>query len=490
MKRSTIIGIIVISAALIALAAWALLRGYDLEDAIDRYESGGYLAAIEILARLQRTADYEAGEKIYYYRCRALNGLAEDLERRYEDELRAAAAENADERGRERARSYMGKKLAGINADIGADLSLVMEGRRGRIISRGKFYDEFAARYKGSRYIEDLDYEELKKIQRADPGRLLNAIAGFYARYPHTIHLGPIVRMIFTVLEEGSVTVKGREGMAMELVMEYARRYPTSAEVQRLFACTGDDVNLRNSPGVEGQLVGKIARGDILLQLEKSMDTAQVGEVRDYWYRIAAMSGLRGWIFGKFLKPIEVPPREESDGEGSWAIDDRFGEWDDSYTPKNWMHMENAERSSVSFAGSGGARILRLNALRGGTTGLFRRFESGGRFAVSIRARMIAGDSVVLVAKGMGGGRAYALSVRGEELELSGRRIPLHTADWHDYTLESTDGGFARLLVDGEPVLSRIPPADAGIFTGRGLYCLCTGENEAALVEVEYIRMR
>ena len=67
MKRSTIIGIIIIAAALIALAAWALLRGYDLEDAIDRYESGGYLAAIEILARLQRTADYEAGEKIYSF---------------------------------------------------------------------------------------------------------------------------------------------------------------------------------------------------------------------------------------------------------------------------------------------------------------------------------------------------------------------------------------------------------------------------------------
>ena len=82
MKRSTIIGIIIIAAALVALAAWALLRGYDLEDAIDRYDRGRYLSAIEILTRLQRTADYEAGEKIYYYRCRALNGLAEELERR------------------------------------------------------------------------------------------------------------------------------------------------------------------------------------------------------------------------------------------------------------------------------------------------------------------------------------------------------------------------------------------------------------------------
>lgn len=490
MKRSTIIGIIIIAAALVALAAWALLRGYDLEDAIDRYDRGRYLSAIEILTRLQRTADYEAGEKIYYYRCRALNGLAEELERRYDDELRAAGAENTDERERENERAYLEKKLAKINADIGADLALVIEGRRGRIVPRGKFYDEFAARYKGSRYIEDLDYEELKKVQRAEPGRLLNAIAGFYARYPHTIHLGPIVRMIFTVLEEGSVTVKGREDIVRELVTEYARRYPTSAEVQRLFTCTGDDVNLRNSPGVEGQLVGKIARDEIVLQLEKSMDTAQVGEIRDHWYRIASMAGLRGWIFGKFLKPIEVTPYEEASEGAAWAIDDRFGEWDDSYTPKNWMHMANADRSSISFAGSGGARILRLNAVKAKTTGLFRRFDPGGRFAMSIRARMIAGDSVVLIARGMGGGRAYVLSVHGEEIELSGRRIPLHTADWHDYTIESADGGFARLLVDGEPVLSRIPPAEAGIFADRGIYCLHTGEGEAALVEVEYIRMR
>ncbi len=490
MKRSTIIGIIIIAGALIALVAWALLRGYDLEDAIDRYESGRHLSAIEILSRLQRTADYEAGEKIYYYRCRALNGLAEELERKYDDELLAVAADNADEHGRKKERAYLEKKLSGINEDIGADLALVIDKKRGRIVSRGKFYDEFVARYKGSRYIEDLDYEELKKVERLEPGRLLGAIAGFYARYPRTIHLGPIVRMIFSVLGEGSVTVKEREGLARDLVTEYARRYPTSAEVQRLFVCAGNDVNLRNSPGVEGQVVGKIARDEVVLQLEKSMDTAQVGDVRDHWYRVAAMGGLRGWIFGKFLKPIEVVPYAEEKGGESWAVEDRFAEWDDSYTPKNWMHIENADRSSVSFAGSGGAKILRLNAAKGKTTGLFRRYDPGASFALNMRARMVAGDSVVLFAKSLGGGRVYALVVRGEEIELSGRKIPLHTADWHDYTVESPDGTYARLLVDGEPVLGRIPPVESGVFAGRGVYCLYTGENDSALLEVEYIRMR
>jgi hypothetical protein len=490
MKRSTIIGIIILAGALVSLIAWALLRGYDLEDAIDRYESGRHLAAIDILGRLQRTADYDAGEKIYYYRCRALNGLAEELEKKYDDELRAVAADNADESGREKERKYIETKLAKINDEIGADLALVIDKKRGRIVSRGKFYDEFVARYKGSRYIEDLDYEELRKVERLEPGRLLGAIAGFYARYPSTIHLGPIVRMIFSVLEEGSVTVKEKESIVKELVIEYVRRYPTSAEVQRLFTCAGDDVNLRNSPGIEGQIVGKIARDEVVLQLEKSMDTAQVGDVRDHWYRVAAMGGLRGWIFGKFLRPIEVIPYAEDGDGGSWAVEDRFAEWDDSYTPKNWMHMENADRSSVSFAGSGGAKILRLNAVKGKTTGLFRRFDPGTSFALNMRARMVAGDSVVLFAKVLGGGKVYALVIRGEEIELSGRKIPLHTADWHDYTVESADGGYARLLVDGEPVLSRIPPSGSQVFSGRGIYCLYTDESEAALVEVEYVRMR
>src|SRR4030042_996668 len=98
MKKGVIIGIIITAlAALLAIAGFIIFSKDDLEAAIDEFEDGDYKEAIIILNRLAKTADYDAGEKIYYYRCRSINGLAGQLENRFDDELAETAQEKRSE---------------------------------------------------------------------------------------------------------------------------------------------------------------------------------------------------------------------------------------------------------------------------------------------------------------------------------------------------------------------------------------------------------
>jgi hypothetical protein len=476
--------------ALIGLVVALLLRKGDIESAIDKYDSGDYRGALVLLNRLQKTADYDQGEKIYYYRARAINGLADRLERRYDDELKESGSENENAREREKAVKYIEKKLADVNAEVEGDLQLVADKKAGRIVSRGRFYDEFLARYKGSRYIEDLDYEELAKVEHTERDKLLAAVANFYTKYPNTYYLSHIVKMIFRTLHDGNVSVKGREDLVKGLVLEFARRYPTSAEIQKIYTCAGNDVNLRNSPATSGGVVGKVKKDELLIQLEKSMDTAQVGDVRDHWYRVANLAGLRGWIFGKFLAPVDVALIEVPAKKELWAVDDNFREWEDSHTPKNWMHVPGGDNAAISFSVKGDGKIMKIQSQKEKSAGLYRRFDSGGAFTLKARARMTGGESVIVFAYALRNGKAYFLRLRDGELDLSGRRVPVRTSDWTEYALESDDGHHAKLVVNGEVVLNKIPPVESGLFRERGVYCLYSSDEDESTAEMEYIKIR
>ena len=96
MKKSAIIGLIILAIAII-ISLVILISGDDtVETAISEYESGDYIDAIVILNRLIPAAGYDQAEKMHYYRCRSLNSLAEELEDDYDDELKDASLENRE----------------------------------------------------------------------------------------------------------------------------------------------------------------------------------------------------------------------------------------------------------------------------------------------------------------------------------------------------------------------------------------------------------
>ncbi|MBN2158431.1 MAG: SH3 domain-containing protein [Spirochaetes bacterium] len=491
MRKGAIIGIIIaVLAVALTITGFFVFSSNDLEKAIDEFEDGDYKDAILMLNHLAITADYDTGEKIYYYRCRAINGLGFQLEDKFSDELADIAQDKKKSKDYNEIRKDIEEYLADLNETIGGDLTLVPAMKQSRIVPRGKFYEEFVARYRGSGLIEDLRFEEVQNLGKTDPDRLVPAMISFYNTYPNTDYISSMVKTIFDGLQSGSFNIPGNQDVLWEMIIAYVKRYPTSPETNKLFSCNGDNVNLRNSPGIDGKLVGKITRDEILIQLEKSMDTTQVGDVRDYWYRVASIKGPKGWIFGKFLAPIDLSKYREKATDEKWTIDEHFADWSDSHTPLSWAHVPGSDPSGINFSMKGGKKIAELNSAKGSMTGLFSRSSAARAFSIVSRARFTGGDAFMIFAYVPAGDRAFYVRLGESSVDVSGRTIPLGTLEWHDYLLTSEDGRFASLFIDGQLVSSRIEPAHNKYFTTRGIYILHSPKEDNSRGEMEFVKVR
>ena len=274
--------VIVIIAVVIAIAV--LFTGKSgIESAIADFENKNYKNAIIKLNRLIPLSDYETSERIYYYRARAINKLAEELDNDFKNRLKQASAGLEETPKFKKAQSKINNTLKKINDKTGGDLELKYGKPKSYIISAGKFHNEFVAKYRGSSLIEDLDYEQLVKIEKMqDSANSLQRIAQFYNKYPNTPYIAGLVKMIFSELQKDHRHTNALSETMLSILVSYGRRYPTSPEINLIYTCTGDGVNIRSSPSVNAQRTGSIPMDSVLLQLEKSMDTSQIGDVRDY----------------------------------------------------------------------------------------------------------------------------------------------------------------------------------------------------------------
>ncbi|NLV68792.1 MAG: SH3 domain-containing protein [Spirochaetes bacterium] len=491
MKKSAIIGAILLGVMLVMGVIFFITRGDTLDKAIDQYEGGDYIDAITMLNRLVKTAGYDESEKIHYYRCRAINSLAEELEEDFEDELVITALENRDKPEYEKAHQKITARLAGVNAEIEGDIEFVAASKKSRIIPRGLFYNDFVSRYRGSQYIEDLDFYEIKKIRSIEPARLFDYMERFYKKYPNSTYVPQIVTIIFDAMRDGATLGADSGEFLKNIILGYALRFPTSQEVSRIYTSAGDNVNMRNSPGLNGAMAGKTVKDEILIQLEKSMDTMQVGDTRDYWYRVSTLKGQRGWIFGKFLKPVDIQGLALANNIEAWSMEDYFTAWTDSNTPENWTHIEGADKTAVIFRKQLSGNLLVFGSKGQVATGLFTRVNTTRSFRLLVRARFVSGYPVTLAAYIIEKDFVYSISAGSEKIEVNGRSIPLKTSDWHNYELSSDDGKFASLTVDGQLISGRIPAGSDQSFSNRGIYILCqqagSGQTSA---EIEYIKVR
>jgi hypothetical protein len=485
MKKSAIITLIILAiAAVFAIIRFAIPD--TLDTAISKYESGSNVRAIEILNQLASKTDYEKSEKIYFYKCKAVNSLAREIEKDYSDELQKVSLENKGSPDFEKYKNKIDTKLKKINDKTGADLTLIILNKKSSIISGGKFYGEFVLKYRGSPYIEDLDFEELHKIAS---DKLLNALSKFYARYPNTSYLAQIVKMIFDIMQSGSGIVEN-EKFILKAIGSYVRKFPSAAETGRIFMSKADNVNLRNSPGVEGKPVGKTVKGEILIQLEKSMDTTQIGDTRDYWYRVSTLKGLKGWIFGKFLIPSDITKTADITEDETWTLEENFTEWDDSSTPKSWSQVNDSYKSPISFTAVKNSKILRTSPKQSILSGLFKKYNFSKAFTVSVRARHISGKSVSIFALSYSPDKVYILRLSQDSAEICGRNIPINGSDWHEYKLESMDGNLASFYIDGELISARIPSVKSQFFTLKGIYIMHSSPDDTGSAEMEYFKLR
>jgi len=489
-KKSAIISAIIIALAIIITVIYFLTRSISVESAIMDYEDGNYADAIVALNTFVKTANYEAGEKIYYYRCKSLNMLAEELEKDYEDELKSASLENKDKPEFEKYKQKIEKKLQRINGETGGDLEFIPSAKKSRIAPKGLFYNEFASRYRGSQFIEDLDFYEIKKSIASDQSRLFDHLNRFYKKYPGTNYTPQMITIIFDAIRDGATGMEPNSDFLKNIIYNYAGRYPTSQEVSRLYISAGDSVNLRNSPGVNGALAGKTVKDELLIQIEKSMDMMQVGDTRDYWYRVSTLRGVKGWIFGKFLQPLDIQSITTSNQMEIWSVEDYFTAWSDSNTPENWNHIKGADAGAVSFKKTTSGNIVLFNSKGIANTGLYSRFNTSRTFKIMVRGRFISGAPVVLAVYSVEKGEIYSIKLDGEKVDVNGRSIPIKGTDWHNFELASEDGKFAVFSIDGQMVSGRIPSITDNVFGDRGVYMLYQPAGGVSSCEVEFIRIK
>jgi len=195
-KKSAIIAAIIFLVIIIITVVYMLTRGETIESAIRDYEDGDYVEAIISLNSFIKTANYEEGEKIYYYRSKSLNTLAEELEDDYDDELKDASLENKDKPEFEKYKQKIEKKLQKLNSRTGGDLEFIPAAKKSRISPKGLFYNEFASRYRGSQFIEDLDFYEIKKMAASDQSRVFDYMSRFYKKYPGSNYTPQMITII------------------------------------------------------------------------------------------------------------------------------------------------------------------------------------------------------------------------------------------------------------------------------------------------------
>ncbi len=489
-KKSAIISAIVIAAIIVITAVYFLTRGISVESAITDYEDGDYIDAIISLNTLVKTANYETGEKIYYYRCKSLNTLAEELEKDYEDELKSASLENKDKPEFEKYKQKIEKKLRSINSKTGGDLEFIPAAKKSRIAPKGIFYNEFASRYRGSQFIEDLDFYEIKKSVASDQARLFDYLNRFYKKYPGTNYTPQMITIVFEAIKDGAPGMEPNSEFLKNMIYNYAAKYPTSQEVSRLYISAGDSVNLRNSPGVTGAPAGKTVKDELLIQIEKSLDMMQVGDARDYWYRVSTLRGVKGWIFGKFLKPLDIQSITTSNQMEVWSVEDYFTAWSDSNTPENWNQMKDSDAGAISFkkVSNGNIVIFKSRGIAG--TGLYSRINTSRTFKIMVRGRFVSGAPVILTAYSIEKGESYSIKLDGEKVDVNGRSIPIKGTDWHNFELASEDGRFAMFSIDGQMVSGRIPSVTENVFSDRGIYLLYQPAGGVSSCEVEFIKIK
>ncbi len=492
-KRIPIIPIllfVVLATVLSVIMYYSFIQEATFKTAIRDYQSGDYSDSIIIINRIIPTSEFKDQEKMLYYRCKAIRGLAKKLEKRYDDELKEIALKNRNSKYFIKNKSYLEKKLQVINSKIEGDLRITLAQKMSRIFPGGKFYLALKSQFQGSGYIQDLDYDQLLDSISLYPVKRVSAVISFFNKYPKTTYISELVKILFNQLEHGQVEVSTvSEQSLMSLIASYIARYPTSIELKRLFLCKGSNVNLRSEPTTESNVVGKIKKNRMLIQLGKTQKKYKIGTHNHHWYKVISFNGIKGWIYGKFLKQIDNQYLQKYKLD-TWAFEDTFALWKDSNTPQNWSHISKSNKESITFRKNSNNHIVILQADENTSSGLFNRFPTGKAFTLITRARYIDGHTSLLAGYVLYSGLGYFIELHRNGVEICGKKYTLNTQSWHTYTLESRDGINASLIVDNKKIADNINMIRMKGYEQRGVYVLGSQPGIKSFAELDYIKIK
>jgi hypothetical protein len=66
-----------------------------------------------------------------------------------------------------------------------------------------------------------------------------------------------------------------------------------------------DRVRIRGLPGLSGEILGIVNRGDKVKILETGAEKQKIGDLESAWYRIRTEAGTEGWVFGAYVDVLD-----------------------------------------------------------------------------------------------------------------------------------------------------------------------------------------
>ncbi len=69
-----------------------------------------------------------------------------------------------------------------------------------------------------------------------------------------------------------------------------------------LTICKADNLRIRTHPSLSGKILSHLNKEELAWVSSRGDTTETISESTDYWYEIMTMGGLRGWVFGAYLK--------------------------------------------------------------------------------------------------------------------------------------------------------------------------------------------
>jgi hypothetical protein len=84
-----------------------------------------------------------------------------------------------------------------------------------------------------------------------------------------------------------------------------AKMYVYKIIYQTAGVLNDDRVRIRGLPGLSGEILGVVNRGDKVEILETGAEKQKIGDLESAWYRIRTEAGTEGWIFGAYIDVLD-----------------------------------------------------------------------------------------------------------------------------------------------------------------------------------------
>ncbi len=74
----------------------------------------------------------------------------------------------------------------------------------------------------------------------------------------------------------------------------------------KFYIAVQGNLNVREIPGTSGKIVTQVKENHLLILTGQPQNKETVNNLENYWYKIRTLDGIEGYVFGAYIKPVEI----------------------------------------------------------------------------------------------------------------------------------------------------------------------------------------